>query len=122
MRAFTKSVLIITIFAILTRLIGFVFRIFLSRLLGAEMLGVYQMALNIFMILLTIICTGLPLVISREVAKSPNDSARTRSITMAGLFIGVITALILCVLVLIGHNLFNFIFTDQRCMAILMIT
>ncbi|MCQ2382422.1 MAG: oligosaccharide flippase family protein [Clostridia bacterium] len=122
MRAFTKSVLIITAFAVLTRLIGFVFRIFLSRLLGAEMLGVYQMALNIFMILLTIICTGLPLVISREVAKSPNDSARTRSITMAGLFIGVITALVLCVLVLIGHNFFNFIFTDQRCMAILIIT
>ncbi|MBR4418537.1 MAG: oligosaccharide flippase family protein, partial [Clostridia bacterium] len=55
MRTFTKSVLVITAFAVLTRFIGFVFRIFLSRLLGAEMLGVYQMALSIFMILLTII-------------------------------------------------------------------
>ncbi len=122
MRAFTKSVLVITALAVLTRLIGFVFRIFLSRLLGAEMLGVYQMALNIFMILLTIICTGLPLIISREIAKEPTNATRTRSITMAGLLIGVITSLILCALVLFGHNCFNLIFTDQRCITILMIT
>lgn len=122
MRAFTKSVLVITAFAVLTRLIGFVFRIFLSRLLGAEMLGVYQMALNIFMILLTIISTGLPLVLSREVAKEPNNSARTRNITVAGLFIGVTTSLLLCAVVLIGHNLFGLIFTDERCLAILIIT
>ncbi|MDR1917586.1 MAG: oligosaccharide flippase family protein, partial [Christensenellaceae bacterium] len=60
MRAFTKSVIIITIFAGLTRAIGFIFRIFLSRILGAEMLGIYQMAMSIFMVLLTVISSGLP--------------------------------------------------------------
>lgn len=122
MRAFTKSVLVITAFAVLTRLIGFVFRIFLSRLLGAEMLGVYQMALNIFMILLTVICTGLPLVLSREVAKDPNNHSRTHSITIAGLIIGISSAVVLCVAVLLGHEFFGLIFTDQRCLAILIIT
>ena len=122
MRAFTKSVLVITAFAVLTRLIGFVFRIFLSRLLGAEMLGVYQMALNIFMILLTVVSTGLPLVLSREVAKDTSNFTRTRSIMFAGLVVGVTTSLILCIGVLLGHNLFNYIFTDQRCLTILLIT
>ncbi len=122
MRAFTKSVLVITAFAVLTRLIGFIFRIFLSRLLGAEMLGVYQMALNIFMILLTIISTGLPLILSREVAKEPYHTARTRSIMVAGLYIGVTTALLLCVTVVCGQHLFDYIFTDQRCLPILLIT
>ncbi len=119
MRAFTKSVLVITAFAAITRLIGFVFRIFLSRLLGAEMLGVYQMALSIFMILLTIISSGLPLVISREVAKRPPHSAQIRSLTAAGLLVGVITSLLLCAAVLLGHNLLGLIFTDQRCIGIL---
>ncbi|MCQ2381983.1 MAG: oligosaccharide flippase family protein [Clostridia bacterium] len=122
MRAFTKSVLVITAFAVLTRLIGFVFRIFLSRLLGAEMLGIYQMALNIFMILLTIICTGLPLVLSREVAQEPQNKSRTRALTIAGLLIGVVTSLALCLFVLVGQRLFNFIFTDTRCLSILLIT
>lgn len=119
MRAFTKSVLVITAFAAMTRLIGFVFRIFISRLLGAEMLGVYQMALSIFMILLTVISSGLPLVISREVAKRPPHSAQVRSLTVAGLFVGITTSLLLCGVVLLGHNLFGLIFTDQRCLGIL---
>ena len=122
MRAFTKSVLVITAFAVLTRLIGFAFRIFLSRLLGAEMLGVYQMALNIFMIFLTIICTGLPLVLSREVAKDTQNAARTRAITITGLSISIITSVLLCVFVLVGHQCFSLIFTDQRCLGILLIT
>lgn len=119
MRTFTKSVLIITAFAALTRFIGFVFRIFLSRLLGAEMLGVYQMALSIFMILLTIISSGLPLVISREVAKYKNDSSQTKSLTIAGLIIGITVSALLSAIVLIAHKLFGLIFTDQRCLAIL---
>lgn len=120
MRAFTKSVLVITAFAVLTRLIGFIFRIFLSRLLGAEMLGVYQMALSIFMILLTIISSGLPLILSREIAKHPPHSAQNRSLVVAGLVVGITTSLLLCGIVLLGHNLFGFIFTDRRCLSILL--
>jgi len=119
MRTFTKSVLVITAFAVLTRFIGFVFRIFISRLLGAEMLGIYQMALSIFMILLTIISSGLPLVISREVAKYSNDSPHIRSLTIAGLIIGITVSAILSAVVLLGHKLFGLIFTDRRCLTIL---
>lgn len=121
MRAFTKSVLVITAFSVITRLIGFIFRIFFSRMLGAEMLGVYQMALSIFMILLTIISSGLPLIISREVAKYPSHSVQTRSLTIAGLFIALITSLLLCGAVLLGQRLIGLIFTDQRCLEILII-
>ena len=119
MRAFTKSVLIITPFAALTRFIGFAFRIFLSRLLGAEMLGVYQMALSIFMILLTVISSGLPLVISREVAKHPSRSPQVKSLTIAGLLIGITTSALLCGAVLLGQKFFGLIFTDKRCLGIL---
>ena len=119
MRAFTKSVLIITAFAALTRFIGFAFRIFLSRLLGAEMLGVYQMALSIFMILLTVISSGLPLVISREVAKHPSRSPQVKSLTIAGLLIGITTSALLCGAVLLGQKFFGLIFTDKRCLGIL---
>lgn len=121
MRTFAKSVLLITAFAVATRIIGFVFRIFLSRLLGAEMLGIYQMAMSIFMILLTIISSGLPLVISREVAKTERGNRKVLNLTIAGLIIGVTTAAILCLLVLVFQNLISFVFTDQRCLVILLI-
>ena len=119
MRAFAKSVLVITAFAVCTRIIGFVFRIFLSRILGAEMLGVYQMAMSIFMILLTIISSGLPLVISREVAKTERGSSKVLHITLAGLLIGVVASLILCAVVLLCQSCLGFIFTDHRSIGIL---
>lgn len=119
MRAFAKSVLVITAFAVGTRIIGFIFRIFLSRILGAEMLGVYQMAMSIFMILLTVISSGLPLVISREVAKTERGSNKVLHITLAGLLIGVIASLILCAIVLLCQGCLGFIFTDRRSIGIL---
>ncbi len=120
MRAFAKSVLVITAFAVGTRIIGFVFRIFLSRILGAEMLGVYQMAMSIFMILLTVISSGLPLVISREVAKTERGSSKVLHITLAGLLIGVIASVILCAVVLLCQGCLGFIFTDRRSIGILL--
>jgi stage V sporulation protein B len=120
MRNFTKSVIIISAFAAATRAIGFIFRIFLSRILGAEMLGVYQMALSIFMVLLTVISSGLPLVISREVAKcGKGDNKKIGEITIAGLVIGLIVSAALCGIVVAFQNLFGLIFTDKRSLRIL---
>jgi stage V sporulation protein B len=118
MRGFAKSVVIIAVFAIITRAIGFIFRIFLSRILGAEMLGVYQMAISVFMVLLTVISSGLPLVISREVAKDKSGE-KLFGITISGLIIGITSSVILCLAVLFGRAVFEFIFTDPKTAAIL---
>ncbi len=65
MKSLFKTVALITFFSVITRVVGFLFRIYLSRTVGAEALGMYQVAFSIFMVLLTIISSGLPLVISR---------------------------------------------------------
>ena len=69
MKSLFKTVFIIMFFSALTRLAGFLFRIYLSRKLGAESLGIYQISFSIFMVLLTIIASGLPLIVSRMTAK-----------------------------------------------------
>ena len=71
---YTNNIVIIVLFIIifftgLTRLFGFIFRIWLSRTIGPESLGIYQISFSIFMVLLTIISSGLPLIISRMTAK-----------------------------------------------------
>ncbi|HBB44533.1 MAG TPA: hypothetical protein DCZ34_00200, partial [Clostridiales bacterium] len=53
-----KSVFIITLFSILLKVFGFFMRIVLSRELGAEALGLYQIALSFFYVLLTIVSSG----------------------------------------------------------------
>ena len=69
MKSIFKSVAIITIFSVITRILGFVFRIYMSRVLGSEMLGIYQISFSIFGVLLMLVSSGLPLVISKLTAK-----------------------------------------------------
>ncbi|MBQ8749571.1 MAG: oligosaccharide flippase family protein [Clostridia bacterium] len=117
-----KTVLLITIFSVITRVAGFIFRIYLSRTIGAESLGLYQIAFSIFIVLVTLICSGLPLTVSRLTAKydtlkEPNK--RNRMITSA-LIVGALSSLILCLVILIFNQLLNFIFADSRCIFILL--
>jgi len=111
---FARAVALITVFAVATRAIGFVFRIFLSRVLGAEMLGVYQIAMAFFMVFLTLVSSGLPLAISKQVATRQN-----RGVVAAGLVIALCASALVCLVVLCGNRFFGVLFTDQRCVAIL---
>ena len=115
-KSFASSVALITLFAVITRAIGFVFRIFLSRVLGPEMLGVYQIAMSFFMIFLTLVATGLPLAISKRVA-----TKQSGGVVWAGLVIAGVLSLVACTVVLAGASLFGRLFTDARCIKILIV-
>lgn len=117
-----KTVLLITIFSIITRVAGFIFRIYLSRTIGAESLGLYQIAFSIFIVLVTIICSGLPLTVSRLTAKydTLKDVHSKYKMITSALIIGATSSLLLCLIIFIFNNLLNFIFTDSRCILILL--
>ena len=68
MKSLFKTVALITVFSFLTRVSGFIFRIILSRVVGAEGVGLYQVASSVFIVLLTVISSGIPLIISRKSA------------------------------------------------------
>ena len=71
------SVATITFFAIITRLLGFFLRIYLSRAVGAEALGKYQIALSVLSVLLTVIASGIPLTISKMTSAALSDKQKT---------------------------------------------
>lgn len=102
---------------------GFIFRIYLSRTLGAEALGLYQVALSVFSVLLTVVASGMPVVISKLTAKyyAKKDKNSEGGLVSAALLISVITSLILIVMVLVFKGLFSSIFADDRCYTILLV-
>ena len=121
MKSLFKTVFTITAFTIITRVLGFIFRIYLSRVLGTEELGIYQVSLSVFMVLLTIVASGLPLIISKLSAKyfAKKDGEKEGKLVSASLIIAAITSVILIVIVLVFKRLFSFLFTDERCYLIL---
>ena len=123
MKSIFKSVAIITFFSVLTRFLGFLFRIYLSRTIGAEELGKYQVALSVFLVFLTIVSSGFTFVISRMTAgyRVRDDKKLARSLWTSSLLVVVTVSLILCLLVVAFQFLFAKIFTDENCLKILII-
>ena len=117
-----KTVALITFFSALTRVAGFFFRIFLSRVLGAEALGIYQVASSIFGVLLTVVSSGLPLIISRLNAgyHATKEEKKEGPLVTVAIIFSVIVSVILCLIVLLFKRVFAS-FTDARCIEILII-
>ena len=56
-------------FSTIEKTLSFAYRIILSRGIGAEGLGIYQIALSVFSVLLTAASSGVPVTVSRLITK-----------------------------------------------------
>ncbi len=123
MKSLFKTVVLITIFSFLTRLLGFVFRIILSRVVGAEGVGLYQVAASVFMVLMTVIASGLPLIISRMSASyhANNEKKREASLISVALIYATFCSVLLCAIVFIFKNVFAKLLTNEGCILILIV-
>ncbi len=65
---FLRGAMILTLAGLMVKVIGSVNRILLSRLLGGEGIGLYQMAYPVYLLLLAISAAGIPVAISIIVA------------------------------------------------------
>ena len=63
-----KGAFILTVTGFATRIIGFFYRIFLSRSLGEESVGLYQLIFPVYALGISLTCAGIQTAISRCVA------------------------------------------------------
>jgi len=97
------STLILTLASLITRIFGFIFRIYMSNVMGAEALGLYQLVFPIYILAWTISSAGISVAVSKlvatEIAKRQHGNA-LRIIKIAVLLsvsIGCIISVILYV-------------------------
>lgn len=88
--------LILTTSGIICRILGFLYRIFLSRLIGAEAFGIYQLATPLYALMLSLGTGGMQTVLSRFVASylAKKDSRQAKISLAAGC--GIVMLLSLC--------------------------
>lgn len=123
MKSLFKTVFIIMLFSVITRVIGFLFRIYISRTIGAEALGQYQVSFSVFMVLLTVISSGLPFIISKLTAKLQTEKniMQERKMVTAGFVIGIVLSILLCGIVVLFLPVLRKVFADEKCITILLI-
>lgn len=99
-RSILKAVATVTVFSVITRCLSFIFKIYLSRTVGAEIIGLYQISLSVFFLFSALSSSGLPTVLSRKIAedRAVGEDRAARFFTGALIivaFISVFTALVL---------------------------
>ncbi|MDD4715089.1 MAG: oligosaccharide flippase family protein [Oscillospiraceae bacterium] len=117
--------LVLTITGIISQILGFVYRIFLSRLIGAENMGLYQLVLPVYGCVLSIVSVGLSVSVSRLSAEyqALGNTRAVRQVLRKSLFyLALLFLLISCVTVLMYDPISVHLLGDARTqMSILLL-
>lgn len=70
---FLKSTIILILSGIITKILAFVVRIIYTRILGAELIGLYSLVMPTYSLLITIATLALPTTISKLIAESKHN-------------------------------------------------
>ncbi len=99
--------LTLTVFSVLTRLLGFLYKIYLSRIMSTYELGVYSPTLSVYMVLITIVASSIPLTISKITSnnKTLNKENNTHYSVTSSLILSIAVSLLLIVLLLLSKPL-----------------
>jgi stage V sporulation protein B len=119
----------LTASGVLSRILGFFYKIFLSRTIGAEGLGLYQLVFPIVSLMFAISSAGFQTAVSRYVADAIGSSAgradgekKAKSYLAAGLFYTTLFS-VLCGLILyfFSERIAIYVLGDSRCARLLTI-
>ncbi|NBD25945.1 stage V sporulation protein B [Paenibacillus glycinis] len=99
-QTFIKGALILLAAGIVNRILAFVPRIALPRIIGAEGVGIYQLGYPFLIVLLTLITGGIPLAVAKWIAEAETqgDGRRVKQIFRAAMTLTMMLSLVLTVL------------------------
>ncbi|MGM0885042.1 MAG: stage V sporulation protein B [Bacillota bacterium] len=116
-QTFIKGAMILLAAGIINRLLGFVPRIVLPRIIGAEGVGLYQLSFPFLTVMLTIITGGIPLAVAKWIAEadSQGDSARVKYIFRAAMGLVVTLGIVMtAAMLLFAPWITNHVLPDTR--------
>ena len=122
--ALLKGTFILTVTGLLTRIMGFFYRIFLSHTFGEEGVGLYQLIFPVYALIFSLTSAGVQVALSRATAGciATGQKRKARFFLLAALFLTLPAALI-STLLLQKHALqiaVSFLH-DERCYELLIL-
>ncbi len=99
-----KGALILTLANLITRIMGFVYRIFMSKAIGTGGMGVYQLIMPVYLLVFSLCSSGLATAVSACTAANAakKDYGATRKILNTSLAITACLSLAACAIVFFG--------------------
>ncbi|MBO1003415.1 stage V sporulation protein B [Pseudogracilibacillus auburnensis] len=116
-QSFIRGTMMLIIAGMITRLLGFVNRIVVARLMGEEGVGLYMMALPSLFLIITLTQIGLPISISKRVAEAnaKNDMFKIKQIiSLSFLIIACTSIFFTTCMIILAPFVANYLLTDSR--------
>lgn len=109
---FLKSTIILTIGGLITKILGMIIKIVMSRLLGTDGIGLYMMIMPTFSLFVTVASLGLPIAVSKLVAE---DTKNNKNLVFSLLPVSFIVNIIIIVFILCSASFIsNQLIQDSR--------
>ncbi|MCR6106192.1 stage V sporulation protein B [Salipaludibacillus agaradhaerens] len=116
-QTFLKGAVILILAGFITRVLGFINKIIVARIMGAEGVGLYMMAVPTMLLVMTLTQLGLPVAISKLVAEADTEGDRSKikqilvvSLTVTGILSVIFTTCMVMIAPVISSNFL----TDSR--------
>ncbi|WP_159881188.1 stage V sporulation protein B [Paenibacillus puerhi] len=116
-QSFIKGTMILLAAGIINRILGFIPRMALPRVIGAEGIGLYQMGWPFLVVILTIVTGGIPVAVAKLVAaaEAEGSEARVKSIFRTALWLAGSLGIVFTGIILFGARwITEHLFTDSR--------
>ncbi|HLR62581.1 MAG TPA: stage V sporulation protein B [Lentibacillus sp.] len=116
-QTFLQGTLILITAGMITRLLGFINRLVIARVMGEEGVGLYMMALPTLFLVITLTQLGLPVAISKRVseAEAKNDKAKIKRILVISLLVTSITSIVFTIgMIAAAPFIATTLLTDER--------
>jgi stage V sporulation protein B len=116
-QTFLKGTLILILAGLITRVLGFVNRIVVARIMGEEGVGLYMMAVPTLLLTITLTQLGLPVAISKLVAEAEavGDRKRIKKILVVSLATtGILSIIFTAGMIALAPVLSQTLLTDKR--------
>lgn len=102
-KSLKQNTFILTVTGFIVKTVGFVYRIYIANSIGAEGMGLYQLVLPIYNMVLLGLTAGVGIAISRLVAEETargrdNNSKRIAYVAGAGIFVAAVFVVVLMML------------------------
>ena len=112
-----KGALTILSASIITRILGFIFRIYIAEKLGAEGMGLYQLITSLYMLVVTFATSGISLAVSCMIAENieTNKYGCSKSVLKISILWALsISILVSIILIIFSLPISNHILRDNR--------
>lgn len=116
-KSFVGSAIVLMIAGFVVKILGFIYRIYLSNLIGAEGMGLFQLISPIYSLVILTLTSGISIAVSKMVAEqmAKNHLVNLKRITSCALFLVISSGIAVAVLMFVFIDpIVNVILKDSR--------